>query len=530
MEPTKNAYRLAHFRCCLVELELGLLEEAEEKYELALARASGDEMVLLAYGRAMTLLLMAKRDHQDGKSGAAYKHLLAAIDSCTLIAERDSYACVNKLLGDLYSYGREIPLDVFPRSVEDTERLSAKLSFISKGEACYRKALALSVTDEAKASLMTDTGSNMLLRAQLTEFHELKGLWGKRIDEAASLYSEAANSFRSAIDVIPDLAAAWCGLACSLVSMDPLMAQHAFVRSLQLDNKAPDTYANLSFLYTKFQRFDASTFVSDALTEVADTPSMWINRALVLEDRIGILSAKQQAADAYRAALQVSKTPEALLGLAMTLGHNVGSTESTLILEQYLGLWGCSDVPAVALHGTTQIGFATSRALHYATEVAVNGAKAIELQLSTIGAHRVEDDRGKKLQLDKFLFLAKRAQEESDLFKAKTVDTAWSLQRQVVNSPGDPTLWLRLTKSLLHSSALCDAEKTVGRAVELFETKLKDTPCAASNVADAYGLEQLIRLTSKTEVDEGCIRNLQRSLIMDPSNSKARKALSLLCA
>jgi hypothetical protein len=512
-----------------VELELGLLEDAAEKYKLALAGASGDEIVLLAYGLATTLILMAKRDHQDGKSGAAYEHLLAAIDSCALITPGDSFACVNKLLGDLYSYGREIPQDVFLCSDEDAENLPAKLAFIAQGEACYRKALASSVSDETKASLLADIGTNLLLRAQLVEFHELKGLWGNRIDKTASLYSEAATSFRSAIEVTPDLAAAWCGLACSLVRVDPLLAQHAFIRSLQLDNKAPDTYANLSFLYTKFRRFDASSFVCDALTEVADTPAMWINRALVLEDQNGSPSAKQQAADAYKAALQVSKTPDALLGLAIAQGHDLGSTESMLILEQYIGLWGRSDAPAVALHGTKQIEFASSQALHYAPEVAANGANAIELHLSTIASSAMDDDHGTKLQIDMFLTLAQRAKQERDLFNVKPPGTVWSLQRQVVNTPGDPTLWLQLTKSLLQSSALCDAEKTGGRAVALFETKLRFAPCAASKVAEACGLEQWIHLASKKEVDRACITKLQRSLVMDPSNSKARKALLLLC-
>jgi hypothetical protein len=488
-----------------VELELGLLEDAAEKYKLALAGASGDEIVLLAYGLATTLILMAKRDHQDGKSGAAYEHLLAAIDSCALITPGDSFACVNKLLGDLYSYGREIPQDIFSCSDEDAENLPAKLAFIAKGEACYRKALASSVSDETKASLLADIGTNLLLRAQLVEFHELKGLWGNRIDKTASLYSEAATSFRSAIEVTPDLAAAWCGLACSLVRVDPLLAQHAFIRSLQLDNKAPDTYANLSFLYTKFRRFDASSFVCDALTEVADTPAMWINRALVLEDQNGSPSAKQQAADAYKAALQVSKTPDALLGLAIAQGHDLGSTESMLI------------------------EFASSQALHYAPEVAANGANAIELHLSTIASSAMDDDHGTKLQIDMFLTLAQRAKQERDLFNVKPPGTVWSLQRQVVNTPGDPTLWLQLTKSLLQSSALCDAEKTGGRAVALFETKLRFAPCAASKVAEACGLEQWIHLASKKEVDRACITKLQRSLVMDPSNSKARKALLLLC-
>lgn len=55
----------------------------------------------------------------------------------------------------------------------------------------------------------------------------------------------------------------------------------------------------------------------DALTQVADSPLMWIGRALLLESN-GTEKSWKRAADAYRTALQVSQSPAALLGLSMT--------------------------------------------------------------------------------------------------------------------------------------------------------------------------------------------------------------------
>ena len=65
----------------------------------------------------------------------------------------------------------------------------------------------------------------------------------------------------------------------------------------------------------------------DALTQVADSPIIWIGRGLLLESKgrqeveNSWQIAMRKAADAYRTALQVSHEPSALLGLAMTCRH-----------------------------------------------------------------------------------------------------------------------------------------------------------------------------------------------------------------
>jgi Flp pilus assembly protein TadD len=66
------------------------------------------------------------------------------------------------------------------------------------------------------------------------------------------MFQRSVKEFRRAIDLSPHYAPAWCGLGCAAGSgSDPLLAQHAFCRSLELDSLYPDTYANLGFLYTK---------------------------------------------------------------------------------------------------------------------------------------------------------------------------------------------------------------------------------------------------------------------------------------
>lgn len=251
------------------------MDDAEAKFSLGIkiSHERSADITLLAYGRAMTLYYMARRDQQDGKSGAAYSHLLNAIACCKTITGAKSYLSINKLLGDLYSYGAEIPQDLFV-SGATTDSFEEKRSLVAEGEACYRTALDVTQDDETRASLMTDIGSNILSRAQMVELNIGNGFWIQPTDKVAQLYKDAEDAFRRAIDIVPDLASAWCGLGCSAITSNPLLAQHAFIRAIELDKMSPDAYANLSFLYSKHKRFGSSVAVSDALTEVADTPSM----------------------------------------------------------------------------------------------------------------------------------------------------------------------------------------------------------------------------------------------------------------
>jgi Flp pilus assembly protein TadD len=296
---------------------------------------------------------MARRDLLDGKAGAAFVHVEKAIKGCDDLELKAG--CIQKLLGDLYSFGASLPPDVFDSddsaAVEsrDEKLIKAQLAFVSSGETAYRSAEDSVVAptenevDTVRACLVTDLGSNLLYQAQLLSFWCGKSP-GQTSAEAEDMFQRSVKEFRRAIDLSPHYAPAWCGLGCANSGSDPLIAQHAFCRSLELDSLYPDTYANLGFLYTKHNAYAPSGSVSDALTQVADTPMMWINRALVLErqaadniDEDGSNSEDtiRQAADAYRAALQVGKHPSAMLGLAMTCRASRGGRGSTRVrLEQ----------------------------------------------------------------------------------------------------------------------------------------------------------------------------------------------------
>ena len=151
-------------------------------------------------------------------------------------------------------------------------------------------------------------------------------------NNSSALLARSVRYFLAAINRNPADPRPWCGLGCALSSDDPLLTQHAFCRSLQLDKSSPHSWANLGLLYAEFQRLDSSEETVDALTQVADTPVVWIERAMLLERKRQGGSDDDKAvggggreedlcrgADSYRAALRVGRHPAALIGFLLLL-------------------------------------------------------------------------------------------------------------------------------------------------------------------------------------------------------------------
>uniref|UniRef100_A0A7S0GD35 Uncharacterized protein n=2 Tax=Proboscia inermis TaxID=420281 RepID=A0A7S0GD35_9STRA len=321
---------------------------------------------MAAYGRASCLLAFAKRSAAEGKSGLAYNELLQGI-SCildnlvseeinldgSLLSYSSEFGCALKLLGDLFSLGAILPPDVFKPNRETfcsqkesivknevrNNLYDEQIAFVAKGEAAYETSSSLIsaqlLGDEeriATAAIACDLGTNHLLQARLLSSSFTEGSGGltqtslndmSKISEIEDKLKKSSNSFRAAISANEVVAPAWCGLGCALSGTDPLLAQHCFSRSIELDGTFPDAWANLGLLYAERGAQVACDLALDGLTQVADTPLMWICRGLILETKSSVMSEAHdsdflKAADAYRAALQVSNHPSALLGLALT--------------------------------------------------------------------------------------------------------------------------------------------------------------------------------------------------------------------
>ena len=484
-------------------MELGLFDEASEKLSRAVASDDSQVKTVSAYGLGACLLSMAKRDCQDGKAGAAYRHLINGVENCKQIGGGGQFACVQKLVGDIHSFGAMLPPDVFldPASDSDTSqeerKVRAQLAFVDAGVDPYRSAeQSVQGSDEEErtvlqACIVADLGSNLLLQGQLLSFAQGKGL-GLSSPEAEELYKRAGTEFQRALQLCPEYAPAWCGLGCAVATSDPLLAQHAFCRSIELDNLFPDPYANLSFLYTESGLLDRSGSVSDALTQVADTPMMWINRALMLERQAAgvvgvagvagtgertILSVEnlRQAADAYRAALQVSALPIAKKGLAMACragpsaegGDGSGEDdrrsleESDCLLSEYLNATGKVDIPSRIYSGISRMEGGAALPTQQSDNVVSEGRSQVMDALNALQGLQREDYEG-RIDLEPFRSCVALAATDATTASEGDATTAAAptanLARQVLYEPDRGDLWLSLAKELVRQQPNSDQE------------------------------------------------------------------------
>ncbi|KAG7346655.1 tetratricopeptide repeat protein [Nitzschia inconspicua] len=551
--------------CARVESELGLFDDAAEKFSDALETEEGN---IALYGYATALFSMAQRDFGDGKVGSAFASLKLAIDCC--LKSPTKFACQLKLLGDLYSHGASFPPNIFigENSADDAPScVRAQIRFVSEGEIAYRQCLdicpniAFSDVEEKvrKSYVRCDIATNILRQAQLLSgLQDLNSGPGATPDldhEVDAMYECASRAFQEAIAENPILATAWCGLGCSVVRADPILAQHAFCRATELDKMAPDAYVNVGLLYTSKLALDPSRQTMEVLTEVADTPKMWMNCAFILEREAAIQLKDQntkveemlgQAADAYRSALQVTRHPEAQLGLAMTSrvktsnGSNNGDEgnlvlnaaerkESSSLFKEYCGGSTLMERQASALHSLLVI--------EQANEGQINSSWTKEaFEQGKIVLKNVLD--GDIVGLNKpSLQKVAEAVESRSLRTESTSssETMDNIQDGTLNEPVSPETWISHAKECIKSDKLVVASEAARKAAVVLAEKLNNpgtsTPVRASMVSGAISLDIWLKLMNNTTEEssnnekDNLSFELQRALLMDPSNIMARRGL-----
>jgi tetratricopeptide (TPR) repeat protein len=532
------------------------------------------------------LLSLAQRDAQDGKAGAAYGSICQAIDGFDSAAS--TFSCTHKLIGDLYSFGASLPPGVFDSSAE-TDILQ-QIAFVAHGESFYQAASAIFVSEDEneskvfRAAFITDAGTNILHQSHLTSCQKCKGLScnSTKCEAVSALYKRASLQFRSAIELCPEYAPAWCGLGCSMVFSDPLLAQHCFCRSLELDSFAPDAYSNLGFLYTAHNAYNASNGVLDALTQVADSPMMWINRALILErtaasdirngERRMAKERMSQAADAYRAAIQVVKHPSAMLGLSLTCRASSGTPDTLTTsmgvsafqdsygyMLQYRGKMGDYNASAALLEDIASLEIGINSVSDDASHVRDLMA-SVKKDLDAIETLRreLQPDALTCLDLDVINDClssdAIAREDEKEEASSESVRIGMPLARQIVHEPHRGDLWVEFAKQLLRDNngsreGIKSAQVAACRAVHILthqlgfpnqQQQLEGTHKVVDpkNLSDALALSHwLDNLAPRPPPDEAMALTatatvcrtleLQKALMMDPNNKFAREALSV---
>ena len=546
-------------------MELGLFEDADKRFSRAIEicdHSSTEVYVAARYGRSVALAALAQQDNQDGKSGLAMQRIQQAVDGCREIADETKFVCVEKLVGDLYTLAASLPPNAFAESesTSDEEQLQLQLRFMSNGEAAFRAAVDLiGENDEesniVRASLLTDAGVNLLLQAHLLSSWERKGLHRSKTPKACAAFENAGIFFRQAIDVCPTFAPSWCGYGCALAQSDPIMAQHAFSRSLELDKLSPDSYANLGFLLTHFRKFAASGSVLDALTEVADTPMMWINRAFILECQTALTphdhSASenmQQAADAYRAALQVVKHPSAMLGLAMTCRMSSAGDpklissmmyESHNYTTEYLGVVGRVDVPTTILNGVFSIESALQTCAPFGDAMVDEGQAQILQGISQLANGDLTDGRNTMLDTTLLRQVAEKHACPTTVFHEEEEIEAWSLDRQILHEPNRGDLWVQFAKDLVSKDSAVPAARIIQKGALILMQQVsgllalpRDSHFVnAQDLSDALSLWYWLENHDQANIEGGeapSVVDLQRSILISPGNPIARAALGSL--
>lgn len=546
-------------------MELGLFDEAAEKLARAVKSDSKIIQSMSAHGFSLCLLSMAKRDAEDGKCGSALDHLERAIESCHRVETK--VLCVYKLLGDIHSFGYSLPSAIFvdgqSESSEEEAQRRRQIAFVTAGIEAYRTAETLVASpdpDEAvllRACLAADIGTNLLSQAQLLASWQSRGI-GLPSTEAEQVYGDAEREFRRSLQLCPIYPQAWCGLGCAVAWRDPLLAQHAFCRSIELDNLQADSYANLSFLYTAKGALKPSASVSDALTQVADIPEMWINRALILErqvDQGDFVSQMRQAADAYRAALQVAALPIAKNGFAVTCRNGEDSKfealNSDCLLTEYLNAAGRADLPSVVLHGVTTMERSTIADREIGAELLECGREQTSTALD-----KLRGLGNTLLNTESIETVLTGNSKPSDKPEPLTKPLKLDVRRRILVEPNRADLWLELAKDLAlaveveydgkdkrqqrdYRRSLEGARMAIRRACALVVNHVQE-PKLASNrrsgeerlpsaalASEAWALKHWLEQASENEgpKTESAPVDLQRALILCPGNPMARAAL-----
>eukprot|EP00584_Thalassiosira_punctigera_P005733 CAMPEP_0172534280 /NCGR_PEP_ID=MMETSP1067-20121228/6705_1 /TAXON_ID=265564 ORGANISM="Thalassiosira punctigera, Strain Tpunct2005C2" /NCGR_SAMPLE_ID=MMETSP1067 /ASSEMBLY_ACC=CAM_ASM_000444 /LENGTH=1832 /DNA_ID=CAMNT_0013319057 /DNA_START=41 /DNA_END=5539 /DNA_ORIENTATION=+ len=399
-----------------VDLDLGLYEEAADKCDKVFCLEGSSEIHRMAtYIEGEALLFLARRVIQECKFGSCLSYLEKGISRLSALSfeekpSRNNYYCELKLLGDLYSSGNSLPSYVFdkvsplPHTEHEREmghlrfEVENQLLFMMKGEQAYTLALEIGKNEDKNeednkrliAAALTDLGSNLLSQARVVSMALGEGSGGgtktslsdfaMQPSQIKGLITRSVNAYLSAVDTSPHEAPAWCGLGCALIALDPLLSQHAFSRALQIDASLADSWSHISLLYAKID-VEKCSEILDLLTQIEDTPLMWIGRGFLLEKtsrewkdqdfaREGCLT---KAADAYRAALQITQHPAALLGLSLTcrradldlkksnnlvyssLADHASKSESRMTMAIHQNMTDEGNIGASFVSGLTQI-------------------------------------------------------------------------------------------------------------------------------------------------------------------------------
>jgi hypothetical protein len=286
----------------------------------------------------------------------------------------------------------------------------------------------------------------------------------------------------------------------------------------------------------------------EALTQVADTPMMWMNCAYILEQeaamRIGhchkdLEGIMIQVSDAYRASLQLAKHPAAQLGLSLTSrvkkakglgGDGVIQTSwrkhAFLLMKEYAGASSVTGRPASVFEGPMNIEKAFEAPIDAQWKDIISKEGKFMMKETPQGKIAGVDISS----FDKILNTCDAAADKEPNSKPANL-TLQSIQEKILTDHEQADLWMLLAKEAVSIHEIELASDAASRASFMLSHQFHDfgmsSSVDASIFSEAVSLYSWLKeLTQNADrVSESTTYDMQRALLMDPENGIARQGL-----
>lgn len=239
-----------HYQIASTKLVLGLLAEAASHFSQVLQIDGNYVPALIGRGEARFALAMASLS--KGFDGRAVEHISQALADLTEAAKaRPGFSCVWKLIGDCCVCLHQVSPDVarptvpvlisvvLPSSHQDSVHSSTvdKDALISIGCRCYGQALYLK---PSSADLWHDLANS---------YHCLGKLSMEGSIEQRDSFRKALMAIKKSVSLDPSHHAHWNALGVVSAGVSTSLAQHAFIKSIQIEPNNVVAWTNLGALY-----------------------------------------------------------------------------------------------------------------------------------------------------------------------------------------------------------------------------------------------------------------------------------------
>lgn len=193
----------------------------------------------------------------------------------------------------------------------------------------------LSILTARAATLTSGQKVHKLVRSYTRYNLGLAFLEAFNICEEANLAlrETAIEEFKYAIKLEPENAQYWLALGNAYVSLDPLLAQHCFIKASVFDSRDVSVWSNLAALYLRYGDADLAQEAFDRATSLAPEQSTpWLGNALTAEVTGDGEKSKRLSTHAY--VLSNGRSPLAQLCYALSVVNNrIGSSKDARDVE-----------------------------------------------------------------------------------------------------------------------------------------------------------------------------------------------------